>query len=198
MHVRRQPGWLQSPVASLSARWGGRRLPCLTGRFRYGGKQKTVMSESSCAIRVHRGEREPRIPYGRHSGTRRGIGRSGVGWAWLPAEDSNLVERFQRPVCCRYTSGECVGVLAESPTKIRRSHLVRHRSRTQWHVHDRVRAALTRPALPSVDSNHDAGIQNPVCYRLHQRGRVCALAGSWTGLRKMNPSPPPSFPRSAI
>lgn len=55
-----------------------------------GKQKKTVVSESSCAIRVHRGEREPRIPYGRHSETRRGIGRSGVGLVWLPAEDSNL------------------------------------------------------------------------------------------------------------
>ena len=116
------------------------------------GNRKTVMSESSCAIRVHRGEREetsysvwPSLRNGR------GIGRSGVGLVWLPAEDSNLVERFQRPVCCRYTSGEYGRADGVIGGKDRGTRLIHHRSRTRWHVHGRVRVALTRPKLPSSE-----------------------------------------------
>ena len=43
------------------------------------------------------------------------------------------------------------GVLAESPTRSKGPRLVRHRSRTRWHVHGRVRVALTRPKLPSSE-----------------------------------------------
>ena len=134
----------------LSARWGRTPAPLPDRPVPVWRETEKPSCRNRRApyVSIEAREKKPRIPYGLHSETRRGIGRSGMGLVWLPAEDSNLVERFQRPVCCRYTSGECVGVLAESPTKIRRSHLVRHRSRTQWHVHDRVRAALTRPALP--------------------------------------------------
>lgn len=42
----------------LSARWGGRRLPCLTGRFRYGGKQKNrhvgIVVRHTCPSRRER------------------------------------------------------------------------------------------------------------------------------------------------
>lgn len=134
---RCQPGW-------RNRRWrpfphGRRRTPLLwpdrpVPAQRENRREKPLTEHRTPYGFPSRREIDLEVSYGLRSETRRGIGRSGVGWAWLP----------------------------------------------------------------SVDSNHDAGIQNPVCCRLHQRGRVCALAGSWTGLRKMNPSPPPSFPRSAI
>lgn len=178
-------------MASLSARWGGRRLPCLTGRFRCDGKtEKTVVSESSCAIRVHRGEREETSysvwPSLRNE-KRDWAFWNGMGMA--PRRGFEPRRTVPKTGVLPLHQRGIGGVLAESPTRSKGPRLVRHRSRTQWHVRDRMRAALTRPALPSVDSNHDAGIQNPACCRLHQRGRVCALTGSWTGLRNKPVSP---------
>lgn len=113
---------------------------------------KPVASEPTCAIRVvearEKGTSHPVWPSLRNE---RESEHSGVGLAWLPAEDSNLVERFQRPVCCRYTSGDW----AADPVPVRR-HGTERDETGSWSAGSRTPIWPYRPtALPDTRPAHE-------------------------------------------
>ena len=104
MHVRRQPGWLQSPVASLSARLKADAAPCPTGLFRRNGKQKgrKTVDGTPCAIRCPL-RREIDLEIRMAFTPKREEGSDASKWDWCgsPPRTRTSNKRLQRPMCYR-------------------------------------------------------------------------------------------------